>query len=208
MKIRFVSCLGLFLLVSCSAWAQAVAGFGGMAGTVRDATGAAVPGATVTVTNDAKGIKRAVDTTDAGVFAAPALPPSTGYQISVAKAGFATWTVKDVEILVGQTVDFNVSMQVASAATTLEVTGEAPLVEETKTGVSQVVERGQIDNLPINGRRADTFALLTPGVTKDGEFGLVTFRGIAAGNSFLTDGNDTTDSFYNENAGRTRISTQ
>ena len=62
--------------------------------------------------------------------------------------------------------------------------------------------------MPINGRRADTFVLLTPAVTPDGTFGLVSFRGISSGNSFLTDGNDTTNSFYNENAGRTRISTQ
>jgi hypothetical protein len=46
---------------------------------------------------------------------------------------------------------------------------------------------------------------MTPAVTNDGEFGLISFRGIAMGNSFLTDGNDTTNSFYNENAGRTRI---
>ena len=50
--------------------------------------------------------------------------------------------------------------------------------------------------------------LLTPAVTNDGEFGLLSFRGIAAGNAFLTDGNDTTNSFYNENAGRTRIGSQ
>ena len=45
-------------------------------------------------------------------------------------------------------------------------------------------------------------------MTNDGTFGLVSFRGIAGGNSFLTDGNDTTNTFYNENAGRTRITTQ
>ena len=50
--------------------------------------------------------------------------------------------------------------------------------------------------------------LLTPGVTSDGTFGLVCFRGIPGGNAFLTDGNDTTNQYYNENAGRTRISTQ
>src|SRR5205823_2304943 len=66
----------------------------------------------------------------------------------------------------------------------------------------------QIQNLPINGRRVDSFVLLTPAVVPDGTFGLLSFRGIAGGNSFLTDGNDTTEQFYNENAGRTRITTQ
>jgi outer membrane receptor protein involved in Fe transport len=149
-----------------------------------------------------------MQTTDAGVFSAAALVPATGYSVVVTKQGFANWEVKDFQVQVGQTVDFNVTIAVSSASTKMEVTAEAPMVEDTKTGVSQVVSLQQIDGLPINGRRADTFVLLTPAVTPDGTFGLVSFRGISSGNSFLTDGNDTTNSFYNENAGRTRISTQ
>jgi outer membrane receptor protein involved in Fe transport len=197
------------LTFACSAGALAqVAGLGGISGSVRDATGSAVPGASVTLSNESKGIKRTMETTDAGVFAVPALVPSGGYALVVKKSGFSDYTVKDFEILVGQTLDFKVSLTVSGAATTVEVTSEAPMVEDSKTGVSAVVEKDQIDNLPINGRRVDSFVLLTPAVTNDGEFGLVAFRGMAGQNSFLTDGNDTTQSFYNENAGRTRISTQ
>jgi hypothetical protein len=147
-------------------------------------------------------------TTEAGVFSAPSLVPSSGYGLTVTMQGFTKWEARDFEILVGQTLTFKVNLQLAGAATQVVVTGEAPLVEDTKSGVSQVVEQAQIDNLPINGRRADTFVLVTPAVTSDGTFGLVSFRGIAGGNAFLTDGNDTTQGFYNENAGRTRISTQ
>src|SRR5262249_56809651 len=93
----------------------------------------------------------------------------------------------------------------ASAATTVEVTAVASGVEDTKTDVSQVVNSTQIMELPINGRRVDSFVLLTPAVVPDGAFGLLSFRGIGGHNAFLTDGNDTTNSFYNENAGRTRI---
>ena len=63
-------------------------------------------------------------------------------------------------------------------------------------------------NLPINGRRVDSFVLNTPGVTNDATFGLLTFRGVAGNNSFLLDGNDNTEQFYDENAGRTRIQSQ
>ena len=84
----------------------------------------------------------------------------------------------------------------------------APAVDQTRTGVSQVVRNSQILNLPINGRRVDTYVLLTPAVVPDGVLGLVSFRGIAGGNVFLTDGNDTSNQFFDENAGRTRISTQ
>jgi outer membrane receptor protein involved in Fe transport len=81
-------------------------------------------------------------------------------------------------------------------------------VDQVKTDVSQVIDENQINNLPINGRRVDQFVLLTPGVTPDGTFGDISFRGVPGGNNFLIDGNDTTDSFYGENAGRTRIQTQ
>jgi hypothetical protein len=190
------------------AYAQATAGLGSVSGTVRDASGAVIPGATVVVANDGKGIKRTMASTDAGVFAAPALVPSPGYSITVTKQGFATYEIKDFEVQVGQNVDFRVGLQVGSASTKVDVTAEAPLVEDTKSGVTATVGTDQIDNLPINGRRVDSFVLLTPAVTNDGEFGLISFRGIAAGNAFLTDGNDTTNSFYNENAGRTRIGSQ
>lgn len=207
MKRIAATCLFL-LFCSLSAFAQAVAGLGAASGTVRDASGAVVPGATVILSNESKGIKRTMLTTDAGVFSAPALVPASGYTIVVSKQGFANWEAKDFQIQVGQTVDFNIAMAVSSVSTQVEVISEVPLVETTKSGVAQVVSQQEIDNLPINGRRADTFAMLTPAATTDGTFGLVSFRGAVAGNSFLTDGNDTTNSFYQENAGRTRISTQ
>ncbi len=90
----------------------------------------------------------------------------------------------------------------------VEVTAEAPLVDDVKTENSTVVGGQLIDNLPINGRRVDSFVLLTPAVTKDADFGLLTFRGMAGGNSFLVDGVDTTNQYYNENAGRTRLGSQ
>jgi outer membrane receptor protein involved in Fe transport len=205
---RAVALFLVTLVFTAGAFAQGVAGLGAVSGAVRDASGAVVPGASVVIANESKGITRTLQTTDAGVFSAPALVPSSGYGITVSKEGFKKWEVKDFEILVGQTVDFNVALQVGAMSTQVEVTGEAPLVETTKTGVSQVVGAEQIQDLPINGRRADTFALLTPAVTRDGTFGLVSFRGTVGSNSFLTDGNDTTNSFYEENAGRTRITTQ
>lgn len=196
------------VVFAAGAFAQSTAGSGAVTGSVRDASGAAVPGANVVIANEAKGIRRTMETTDAGVFSAPALLPSSGYSITVSKAGFANWEVKDFTVNVGATVDFNVDLAVAGAATQVEITATAPLVEDTKSGVTDLVTQQQIDDLPINGRRADTFALMTPAVTTDGTFGLVSIRGVVGSNSFLTDGNDTTNSFYMENAGRTRISTQ
>jgi outer membrane receptor for ferrienterochelin and colicin len=206
--MKRISVFALTALCCTGAFAQGVAGLGGVSGTVRDASGAVITGAAVVVANESKGIRRAIETTDAGIFSAPALAPASGYSLTVSKAGFSNFEIKEFEVAVGQTVDFKVTLQVGAATTRVDVTAEAPLVEDTKSGVGSVVGQMQIDNLPINGRRVDSYVLMTPAVTNDGEFGLISFRGIAMGNSFLTDGNDTTESFYNENAGRTRIGSQ
>jgi hypothetical protein len=186
----------------------AQAGLSSITGSVHDASGAVVPAATVIVANESKGIRRELESNAAGVFSAPALTPSSGYSVEVSKAGFVKYSAKGISLNVGQIVDLSVALTVSTTATTVDVTADAPLIESDKSGVTDVVDQDKIDNLPINGRRADTFALLTPGVVRDGTFGLVSFHGISAGNAFLTDGNLTTNSFYSENAGRTRISTQ
>jgi hypothetical protein len=193
--------------LALSAWGQS-AGLGSITGIVEDSTGAAVPGATVTVSNASKGIKRVLDTTSDGLFNAPALTPAGGYEVEVTKSGFATYKATDILLTVGQNVSIHAILAVAATATTVDVSATAATLDDVKSDVSQLVDQRQILDLPSNGRRVDQFAFMSPGVAPDGAFGLLSFRGVAGHNNFLTDGNDTTNSFYNENAGRTRISSQ
>jgi len=179
-------------------------GFGAISGVVQDATGAVIANAKVVVENAEKGIRRELNTTSAGVFNAPALVPAFGYQVTISAPGFSPYEAKNITVAVGETVTLSPVLTVSSAATEVLVTAEATTVDTWKTDVSQVVTTQQIVDLPINGRRVDSFVLLTPGVTTDGPFGLISFRGNPGGNTFLTDGNDTTNQFYDENAGRTR----
>ena len=207
--MKKVVALVVFLLLSkCPDMFAQAAGFGSISGTVHDATGARIPGAGVTVANESKGVSRELVSNEAGVFTAPALVPGPGYSVTVKLSGFSDWNAKNISLEVGQEINLNVDLAVAGAVSEVTVIEETPLVESTKTGVSQVVNSAQIMELPINGRRVDSFVLLAPATVADGTFGLVSFRGIAGGNAFLTDGNDTTNQFYNENAGRTRITTQ
>ncbi len=199
--------LSVFLFLPCLAFPQA-AGLAGISGVVRDASGAAVPGATVTVSNESKGVRRSLETNNSGIFAAPALVPASGYAVTVEKAGFGKYENKDIALAVGQNLDVPVTLNIGQTTTTVEVSANSAAVEDNKTDVSQVINTRQIMELPINGRRVDSFVLLSPAVVPDGTFGLVSFRGVAGHNSFLTDGNDTTNQFYNENAGRTRIASQ
>jgi hypothetical protein len=139
-RSKFLLLLIIMSTVFCGyGWAQAVAGMGAISGMVYDQSGAVVPGAQVVISNPDKGITRTLVTTDAGVFSAPSLVPSSGYNLTVTMAGFAKWEAKDFGVLVGQTLTFKVTLQVTTAATQVEVTGVAPLVEDNKTGVTQVV---------------------------------------------------------------------
>ena len=186
---------------------QVAAGLGGITGVVTDSSGATVSGADVQIDNENLGIHRKITTGGGGVFNAAALVPNAGYSVTVNAPGFTQFQNRNVTVLVGQNVNIRAALDVQSAVTRVEVVDEAP-VTENKIDVSQNVTQTQIDNLPINGRRVDSFVLLTPTVVPDGSFGLLSFRGISGGNTFLTDGNDTTETFYGENAGRTRVPTQ
>ena len=200
--------MACLLAVACCGLLAQNAGTSSISGTVVDSTGASVPGAKVAVENESKGIRRELNTTSGGLFSVPSLVPASGYKVSVSAPGFAPFELNSVSLAVGQDLNLTPRLQVSSSTTTVNVSTQAPIVDTLKTDVSQVVGTQQIQDLPINGRRVDSFVLLAPAVVPDGTFGLLSFRGIAGGNTFLTDGNDTTEQYYNENAGRTRIASQ
>jgi len=206
-RLRFAVLLVLLVFVAAPVFAQAGGG-AGISGVVRDPSGAVVPAAKVVISSEGQGTIRTLESNEAGVFTAPALAPGSGYQVTVTAAGFAPYEAKNLVLLVGQNMDLKVALAVATSAVQVEVTGVAPLVEDTKSDISDVVNQRSIQDLPINGRRVDSFVLLTAGVSNDGFYGLLSFRGVAGQNSFLVDGTDTTEQFYNENAGRTRIASQ
>jgi Carboxypeptidase regulatory-like domain len=206
--VRFLSRVLVLALAIVPCFAQSVGGLAGISGTVVDATGSVVPNAKVVVSNQASGTVRSLTTNGSGIFSAPGLLPGAGYRVEVNAAGFGPSATSDINLEVGQNLNLSISLAVGQTSVSLEVNAAAELLDDTKTDVSQVVDNTDIMNLPINGRRVDSFVLNTPGVTNDGTFGLLTFRGIEGNNSFLLDGNDNTEQFYDENAGRTRIQSQ
>ena len=165
---------GMFL-IAVSAFGQA-GGVAGISGIVHDPSGAVVANGRVVVSSASKGEIRSIQTNGDGVFSAPALIPGQGYQLTITAPGFSEYELKDIDLQVGQNLAMNISLAVAQSATTVEVSSAAELIDDQKTDVSQVVSQDEIENLPINGRRVDSFVLLTPGVTNDGTFGLLSFR--------------------------------
>jgi hypothetical protein len=179
-----------------------LSGSGTITGTITDPSGAAVPGASVTIRNTDTGIERKIESNDAGNYVAAFLQPGH-YEVEVGKSGFAGVLRKDLVLQVGQTLALDLSMSVKSTQEQVTVTGEAPVVDPEKTEVSQVVSQSAVNNLPISGRRWDSFVLLTPNVTTDGTSGLVSYRGISGlYNSNTVDGANNNQALFSEARGR------
>jgi Carboxypeptidase regulatory-like domain len=192
------------VLTTVPAWAQAQLGTGAIAGIVVDSSDAVVAGAHIIVTCTDTGLVREATTTRAGQFAVPVLPPG-GYLVVVEQEGFAPIQQKDLVVSVGSTTTLRIGLKPKGVAETVDVNAR-PAVDSAKTDTSSLIDRTQINDLPINGRRADQFALLTPGVTRDGRFGLLSYRGQAGVfNNFTLEGNDDNQAYFSEARGRTRI---
>jgi outer membrane receptor protein involved in Fe transport len=162
---RLSACLcGLFLALAFTHYAAAQAtSYALLNGTVTDEAGQTVAKATITVRSlDTNQTFTAVSS-DSGSYAVPSLPPGR-YELTVSYAGFGKYTRTGVELTVGQTATINVTLKVAVVKEEVVVSTEAPVVETTRSEVSQVIDAKQITNLPISGRLFTDFALLTPSV--------------------------------------------
>ena len=132
-------------------------------GTVRDASGLVLYDATVVATSLETGITRQARTDREGRYTIMALPPGS-YRLSAALPPFATQIRNDVAILLGQMVSVDFELP-PTARESVVVVPTTPITEVGRTGVASVIERNQIDSLPINGRNFISFAALTPGVS-------------------------------------------
>lgn len=179
---------------------------GGIRGKITDPQGAIVPNATVTVTNVGTNKTDTATADEDGGYRFGNLQPGT-YSIGIAATGFANFTQERVVVEVGQVTTLDVPLGVAGQTANVEVTAEAPVININDNANSTNINQTSINELPINGRRASSFVLLTPGVVPDGAFGLVSFRGISGLlNNSTVDGGDNNQAFFSEERGRTRIS--
>ena len=178
---------------------------GGIRGTVTDPQKAIVPNVAVTVTRTATNQSQTANTDDNGVFVANNLQPGT-YTISIVPTGFAPFNAENVVVEVGQVTTINPELSISGTTATVEVTAEAPVINTNSQDFSTNVNQTSINELPINGRRASNFVILTPATVPDGTFGLISFRGISGLlNNSTIDGGDNNQAFFSEERGRTRL---
>jgi hypothetical protein len=187
--------IALLLLVGPSAcFAQANANKAEITGTVYDPRQAAVPNAAVTIRNTRTGLERTQTTNESGRFRAVVLDPGT-YYITATAQGFAPAVVTGVQLAVGSSVAVDITLQVQPATTSIEV-GET-MINIVQPGPSTLIYDRVITSLPINGRRFQDFAVLTPTVQVDPQRGQLSFAGQRGINSnIMLDGGDYNQPFF------------
>ncbi|PYR04282.1 MAG: hypothetical protein DMG00_23980 [Acidobacteria bacterium] len=158
----------LCLIVAASLWPRPVAAqavTGTILGSVTDTTGAAVPGATVTLTNLGTGLTRTVVTDSVGEYTAPSLPTGK-YRLVSELPGFKTVTIPDIDLGVDQRVRINVQLQIGAVAENVTVAASSPLVQIASSELGTTVQEEQIKTLPLNGRNFVNLTRTVPGIVR------------------------------------------
>ena len=153
----------VFLLASASLFGQGSEGR--ISGTVTDQSGAAIPMAKVTITDEQRNVSRTLTTDSAGAYAAPNLIPST-YDVHVEFMGFKGADRKDLVLEVAQDLRVDVALQTGEQTETVVVTAEAAALNTTNAELGGSLSNQVINDLPLNGRNFENLLDLRPGVVK------------------------------------------
>jgi hypothetical protein len=203
LRFGFAS-LVLVAMCALSAMAQSTT-TGAINGTVTNPNKEVVAGATVTAKNNGTNKEATATTDDNGGFKVVNLDPGI-YTVTVNGSGFAPYTNEAVVVEVGRSTPVEVGLVLQGVTGTVQVTAEAPVINNSSQDFTSNINQTSINELPINGRRWSQFAVLTPGAVPDGTFGLISFRGISGLlNNNTVDGGDNNQAFFAEERGRTRI---
>jgi len=204
---RGMAIASLLLFASSFAFAQSTGGR--ILGRVSDPSSAAVPGATVMLTNEATGVTTSTTTNEAGDFSFPTVPVGS-YTVTVTREGFKQNVRKNVALDLNQVLSVDTVMQVGGKEEVVTVTAEVPLVDTTSTQLGAVMGDKTVVGLPLNSR--DTYQLLQlqPGVQGTGGadlfYGSNTSGAVSVNggrgrtNNFSVNGGDGNDLFVNSPA--------
>jgi hypothetical protein len=165
---RLVTCvqamlLLTFLFVTCATRAQ-VAGTGSIQGSVADPTGAAIPGATVTLLRTATQVTHTGSTDSGGLFTFPNLEIGT-YTLTVTAPGFETYVSKNNTLEVGSSIAINAKLPVGKAETHIEVTSEGLALQTEDVSFKQTIDQTTVTEMPLNGRQLTSLITLAGGAS-------------------------------------------
>jgi hypothetical protein len=192
----------VLVLLGLAGIAAAQTATGQISGTVRDATGAIVPGATVTVSNDLTGLNRTATTDANGDFVFALLPPGT-YAVKAELQGFSVARESGIRLLVDNKIRVDLSLKPGNMAETVEVEAATVSIQSENANISQTLTEKQITDLPLNGRNFLSLLFLNAGaVQTGGEQGTmrqgagdaISISGArATSNNFMIDGTSNVD---------------
>lgn len=196
-RVRQLVVLMLCLLaLPAAAFAQKTNG--DITGTVRDTKQAVIPKAKVTAVNKATGMTRIAETGGAGEYRIAELPPGT-YEASVTEPGFKT-TVREVEVQVSKTTTTDFTLEIGETSETITVEASVPLIEMSDK-LTNYVDQGRINDLPLSGRDFNSLLAITPGVQRapGGGFLAVNISGARrTANNYMLDGISNNDRYYGD----------
>lgn len=187
-----VSSLVLALILAPAASAQQTTT--AIQGTVMDAGGAVVAGATVMVVSDDTGYTRTVTSGGDGIYAFAELSPGH-YHLKVTKDGFKTAEQKGIELHVGSPLVVNVSLTVGTVTEIMTVEANAIAVDTTSGTLGTLMESKQVQELPLNGLNFVGLTLLVPGASTQDGFN-TSAKGLAAGTDISFDGGQKTGNLF------------
>ena len=179
----FVVLATLAVLLCSAASLRAQVDTGSILGTVSDASGASVHGATVTLTNEGTNASLATTTGSDGTYKFTPVRIG-GYKLTATLQGFQTVTQRNVTVNVGQDVVVDFTLKPGSVSETVEVASTVPVLETQDASVGQVVDSRNVNNLPLNGRNFTFLAQLAAGVNTP----QADTRGNAASGAFAANG--------------------
>jgi hypothetical protein len=172
-----------------------------LSGTVTDNKGALVPDVSITISSAETGLRRQTATNSEGFFTVPLLPPGS-YSLKAERSGFAPVQIDNIELPVGGRVARDISLRVGGIGDEVNISAAAPLLQSDTSALAEVVDKRQVDLLPINGRDFRRLTTLLPGSaprSQRGSLGSFTVNGQREkANIFLVDGVDNNDSFRNQ----------
>jgi hypothetical protein len=156
---------------------------GAILGTVKDISGAVIPGAKIVLTNEQTGLTLSATSDSSGNYIFTPIKIGS-YSVKAQFKGFRTSEQRQIQVQVQQQVEVNFTLVPGQVTQTVEVSGAAPQLQVQNASVGQVVGSQQINNLPLNGRNYTFLAQLAAGVTQDQE----DTRGLGASGSFAANG--------------------
>src|SRR6202162_841442 len=186
--IRVLGIVCLVLAVAFPLTSQTTTGR--ILGTVRDQSGAALPAATVTVTDVQRGITRTVTTGDSGEYVVPNLTPGT-YTVRAESRGFKTVERPNIQVEVATDLSVDVSLPTGDVKETVIVNEEVPLLNTTSSTLGGTLSNKEINDLPLNGRNYENLLQLRPGVMRypGGGFSTTSTNGLRAeDNAYFIEG--------------------